>query len=123
MELGTDFRKFERTTQLSRSVGRKNDLMTAHRISQRRQRHRLVKRQRRKKCLKLRLIRMIGYISAVEHLQTHLAPRMLVKPREIDVEFFVENRSFTTNKMRMEIVWLETVDNGRTLSDPTVGEF
>jgi hypothetical protein len=79
--------------------------------------------QRVEERLELRLVGMIAHVAAIEHLHAERGPRVLVQaPEFLAVEFVVEDAALATDKVGVEVVRLETIDDSCAFADRTAGE-
>src|SRR4051812_8334609 len=85
--------------------------------------HRLTLLQRIEERLELRLVWMVTDVAAIEHLHRELRPGALVEPAEfLAVKLIVQDRSLAPHEVRVEVVWLKAIDNGRAFPHGSAGE-
>src|SRR3954471_20674161 len=98
--------------------------MRGKRIRETRERHLFAALQGIEERLELGLVRMIADVAAVEHFHRQIAPRMAVQPRQLlRVEFVVENAPLASDEMRVKVVWLQAIDDGRALAHAAIPEL
>src|SRR4051812_45049881 len=98
--------------------------MRGERVGEAGERHVAPGIERVEKRLKLRQVRMIADVAAVEELHRQIAPRIPVQSRQLlRMELVVQQAAFAAHQMRMKVVGLQTIDDGRALADAAVREL
>ena len=118
-----EFGQFDWPPEAGCEIRGKDDFVAADHVSERGQWHLLPLAKRCEKRFKLSLIRMVGDIAGIEQFETHFTPSMLVKSWQVHVEPLIQDAALAANKMRVEVIRLETIDDGGAFPDASVGEF
>src|SRR5687768_17878968 len=104
-----------------RILGCKDYLVSAQGVGQTGQRHLLSSAQGTEEGFELRLVRMVRDISRIEQLHRKLAPPPLIQaPKLGGIEFIVEQASFASNQMDMEVVRLKTINDRCDFADAAI---
>src|SRR6187551_3649821 len=119
-----DFANTHRPSLVCGPVRCRHHSMCHERIAETRQRHLFAALQRIKECLELRLIGMIADIAAIEQLHREVAPGVAIQSCQLlRMELVVENAAFAPDKMRVEVVGLQTIDHRRALPNASILEL
>jgi hypothetical protein len=114
---------FHRFTSSGGFVSGEDHLVRAHRVLQARQRHFHSGVDGFEEGVELGLVGVIRDVAGIEHLHGEGAPGVFVRFQLHRMKFVVQQTAFAADEVGMEIIRLETIDDGGAFADAAALEF